>query len=84
MCGYVDRSGASRQVGTLILGVYQGDELILAGSVGTGWDSEEATALKIKLAKLERDTPPFVGGPKKPGRWSKRRPGGERWVIQHL
>ena len=84
ICGYVDRAGASRQVGSLILGVYENDELVPVGSVGTGWDAKEATTLKTKLAKLEQDTPRFASGPKKPGRWSKRVPGGERWVEPTL
>jgi len=54
--------------------------LIPAGSVGTGWSSKESAALKVQLSKLEQDRPTFVGEPKKPGRWSKRKPGGERWV----
>jgi bifunctional non-homologous end joining protein LigD len=79
--GYHDRAGAIGQVGSLILGVNTHDgELVPVGSVGTGWSSEEAAALKIKLSKIEQDQPPFSGAAKKPGRWSKRKPGGERWV----
>ena len=78
--GYHDRAGAIGQVGSLILGVYENGTLIPVGSVGTGWSSMEAAALKVKLSKIEQDKPPFVGEPKKPGRWSKRKPGGERWV----
>ena len=84
ICGYHDRAGTKNQVGSLILGVYEDERLIPVGSVGTGWDSEEATKLKTKLVKLERNTPPFEGAPKKPGRWSKRKPGGERWVEPEL
>jgi len=40
------------------------------GSSGT-----EATALENRATRM-----PFAGAPKKPGRFSKRRPGGERWV----
>ena len=55
-----------------------------AGSVGTGFDSEQATALKAKLAKLEQKESPFAGGAPKAGRWSKRKPGAERWVRPTL
>jgi bifunctional non-homologous end joining protein LigD len=84
IAGYMDRSGTTRQVGSLILGVYESGELVPAGSVGTGFDSEQATALKTKLAKLEQKETPFAGGVPKPGRWSKRKPGEERWVRPTL
>jgi bifunctional non-homologous end joining protein LigD len=78
--GYHDRAAAGGQVGSLILGVYENGTLVPVGSVGTGWSAETAAALKTKLASIEQADPPFAGGPKKPGRWSKRKPGGERWV----
>ena len=65
--GYVDRAGAFGQVGSLLLGVYDAGHLMFAGSVGTGWSSDEAAALKAKLAKMERDTSPFTGGPAEAG-----------------
>ena len=55
-------------------------DCLCPGSVGTGFDSEQATALKAKLAKLEQKEYPFAEGPPKPGRWSKRERGSERWV----
>jgi bifunctional non-homologous end joining protein LigD len=78
--GYHDRAGAVGQVGSLILGVYDDGVLVPAGSVGTGWNAKEAARLKEQLLKLEQANPPFAGAPKKPGRFSKRNPGGERWV----
>ncbi len=77
---YHDRAGALGQVGSLILGVYENGELIPAGSVGTGWNAKEAAELKLLLSKIEQPAPSFAGAPKKPGRFSKRRPGGERRV----
>jgi bifunctional non-homologous end joining protein LigD len=62
IAGYVDRTGTTRQVGSLVLGVYQSGELVPAGRVGTGFDSEQATALKTKLAKLEQKESPFANG----------------------
>lgn len=83
--GYHDRAKGRGQVGSLLLGVYDGNGALLpVGSVGTGWSSEEATALKTKLSKIERDRSPFLNGGSKRGRWSKRRPGGERWVEPRL
>ena len=74
----------TRQIGSLVLGVYESGELVPAGSVGTGFDSKQATALKTKLAKLEQKEPPFASGTPKRGRWSKRRLGEERWVKPTL
>jgi len=67
--GYYDRVGAIRQVGSLILGVYDHGTLIPVGSVGTGWNSDEASELKVQLAKIEQSNLPFSEAPKKPGRW---------------
>jgi hypothetical protein len=79
-----DRVGTTRQIGSLVLGVYESGTLVPAGSVGTGFNAEQATALKTKLAKLEQKEPPFANGAPKPGRWSKRRLGEERWVKPTL
>ncbi len=90
VCGYVDRSEGPAQVGSLILGVYDrpGGELLSVGSVGTGWDAAQATELRKKLAKLEIPQPPFGAGTPadvpKPGRWTRRVPGSERWVKPTL
>ncbi len=85
VCGYTDRSDGSPQIGSLILGLHDAaGQLVSVGSVGTGWNSEEARSLKAKLAALETGTVPFAAGIAKPGRWSKRQPGSERWVAPTL
>ena len=84
IAAYADRAGTTRQVGSLVLGVYDSGKLIPAGSVGTGFDSEQASALKTKLAKLAQKECPFPDGPPKPGRWSRRERGSERWVKPSL
>jgi bifunctional non-homologous end joining protein LigD len=81
VCGYTDRSDGAPQIGSLLLGVHAPNgDLVSVGSVGTGWASEEARDLKGKLVKLEIPKPPFTAGAAKPGRWSKRVAGSERWV----
>ncbi|WPH24113.1 DNA ligase D [Variovorax paradoxus] len=81
VCGYTDRTDGSPQIGSLLLGVHgPNGDLVSVGSVGTGWDATEAQDLKRKLAKLEVPQPPFAAGASKPGRWSKRLAGSERWV----
>ncbi|MDM0028876.1 DNA ligase D [Variovorax saccharolyticus] len=85
VAGYTNRSDGSPQIGSLLLGVHAPSGALLSvGSVGTGWNAEEATALKRKLSELEIAKPPFPAGAAKPGRWSKRAPGSERWVEPKL
>ncbi|MEZ2299952.1 DNA ligase D [Variovorax sp. RCC_210] len=81
VCGYTDRTDNSAQIGSLLLGIHddQGN-LVPAGSVGTGWSGDEAAEFKRKLLPLAVDASPFDKGTSKPGRWSKRKVGSERWV----
>ncbi|RZL94073.1 MAG: DNA ligase D [Variovorax sp.] len=81
VCGYTERSDNAAQVGSLLLGVHdKAGQLVSAGSVGTGWSGDEARELKQKLLPLACDKPPFAAGASKPGRWSRRKAGSERWV----
>lgn len=85
VAGYTDRSDGSAQIGSLLLGVYEDSgELVSVGSVGTGWDAADAADLKMKLSKIEVPKPSFAAGVAKPGRWSKRVAGSERWVKPKL
>ena len=85
ICGYTNRSDGSAQVGSLLLGVYETDgTLVSVGSVGTGFSAQEAASLKQKLAAIEAKTVAFAHGAAKPGRWSKRAAGSERWVTPTL
>jgi bifunctional non-homologous end joining protein LigD len=80
--GFTTRTGGGKEIGSLLLGVYDGDgKLHSAGSVGTGWDSATAMAMLHRLEKLEIAQSPFdaAHAPAK-GRWSKRAKGSERWV----
>ncbi|KXV13080.1 ATP-dependent DNA ligase [Caballeronia megalochromosomata] len=80
ICGMTARGGNDGEVGSLLLGYYVGGKLHDAGSVGTGWDSKTARDLWKQLTPLEVDATPFNTLLKKPGRWSKRAAGSERWV----
>lgn len=85
VCGYTDRSDGARQIGSLLLGIHNdAGELVHAGSVGTGWSTKEAAELKSKLAKMEVAEAPYAGEKPKPGRWSRRAAGSERWVKPTL
>jgi bifunctional non-homologous end joining protein LigD len=81
--GFTDRGGesAGAEIGSLLLGVYDGGELRFAGGVGAGWNSKTATALKAQLVKLKADASPFSdAATDKASRWSRRPAGTERWV----
>jgi len=58
--GFVLREGSAREVGSLLLGVYDEEgRLRYAGSVGTGWDSARGGALLTALSEFEADQRPF-------------------------
>ena len=83
--GFTARGDSVDDVGSLLLGVYDpGGELVSAGSVGTGWSAAEAVKLMTQLARREMSDSPFATPPVKPGRWSKRAAGSERWVKPQL
>ena len=82
--GFTERSNSGTEVGALLLGVHERGKLRYVGNVGTGWDAKTGQALKTRLARLEVDAPPFETGDLKPGRWSRRAAGGERWVKPQL
>jgi bifunctional non-homologous end joining protein LigD len=81
--GFTKRTGSGREIGSLILGVYDDEgRLRYAGSVGTGWTSTIAANLLAEMEKLETDVLPFHPDfPPTKGRWSKRAVGGEHWVT---
>ena len=84
--GFTDRSDGGREVGSLLLGVYdENGSLRSAGSVGTGWDAKTSSALWKQLVKLVVSKSPFDAryAPTK-GRWSRRQLGSERWVQPRL
>jgi len=84
VCGFIDRNHAAAEVGSLLLGVHEDGALKYVGNVGTGWDARTGQALHARLVAIEVDEPLFDAATLKPGRWSRRAPGGERWVRPTL
>jgi bifunctional non-homologous end joining protein LigD len=81
IAGYTGGQGRrSGRFGSLVLGYWQGDELVYAGNVGTGFSEDEIDRLLAKLKPLERDTPSFREVPKMP----KVRKGDVVWVEPEL
>lgn len=59
--GYTEPEGSRIGFGALLLGYCEGDELVYAGRVGTGFDDETLTSLSERLQSLEQDRSPFAG-----------------------
>lgn len=57
ICGYTDSE--KQAFGSLILGVYEEEELRYIGNCGTGFSQKEQQALLKKFEPLERQTSPF-------------------------
>ncbi|MDQ6881696.1 MAG: DNA ligase D [Pseudomonadota bacterium] len=82
--GFTDRNNSPGEVGGLLLAYHDDGELRYAGSVGTGWDAQTGRDLHARLATLEVKKPVLDAAAVKPGRWSKRSAGSERWVEPRL
>ncbi len=69
--GWTEGRRGRKHFGALLLGVYEGEQLVYAGSVGTGFDARLLESLAAKLAPLERKTSPFATRPKTdtPAHW---------------
>jgi DNA ligase D-like protein (predicted ligase) len=59
--GYTDPKGRRIGFGALLIGYYDGDRLMYAGKVGTGYDNELLRKLSQELKHIERDASPFNG-----------------------
>jgi ATP-dependent DNA ligase len=60
--GFTDPQGARVGLGALLVGYYDGDDLVFAGKVGTGFDTRLLVELRAQLDRLEIDAPPFTRG----------------------
>jgi DNA ligase D-like protein (predicted ligase) len=71
--GYTSPQGSRTDFGALLVGYYDGDNLMFAGKVGTGFDQKTLTFLGKKLRALARKTCPFANydGPQKNVHWVK-------------
>lgn len=71
--GWTEGRGSRKHFGALLVGVYEKNEFVYAGSVGTGFDAKKLASLAKRLAPLERKTSPFANPPKTdtPAHWVK-------------
>ena len=65
------RGRRSAQIGALILGVYDGSELVHCGQVGTGFDERTLRMLRDRMAALTAGRSPLVAPPRtgEPATW---------------
>jgi bifunctional non-homologous end joining protein LigD len=61
--GFTDPEGSRQGIGALLIGYYDGDRLVFAGKVGTGFTREGALDLRRRLRAVERKIPPFTPPP---------------------
>ena len=73
IAGYTKPRGSRSKFGALILGRYEGDELIYAGHTGTGFDEISLQELYEKMQPLVVEKSPFKVTPKTnmPATWIK-------------
>ena len=65
--GYIPGEGSARDLGALLVGVYEGDRLTYVGRVGSGLDGRTRSTLKKRLDALVRPTAPFDPPPARSG-----------------
>lgn len=59
ICGYTPPEGERECFGALISGVYEGNSLLYAGKIGTGFSNDDLHFLFRKMKTLKRKTSPF-------------------------
>jgi bifunctional non-homologous end joining protein LigD len=64
IAGWTKPKGSRSEFGALLLGYYDGDDLIFAGQVGTGFTQRRLGEVGAELRKRERKTSPFIAVPK--------------------
>jgi bifunctional non-homologous end joining protein LigD len=72
--GFTDPQGSRVGLGALLVGYYDGDDLVYAGKVGTGFDTRLLLELRAKLDGLEVPTTPFTkatGLPRVRAHWTR-------------
>jgi bifunctional non-homologous end joining protein LigD len=74
--GFTDPAGARIGLGALLVGHYDGGDLVYAGKVGTGYSQQTLRDLRSTLDRREISHPPFSRG--------LPRSGGVHWVRPEL
>jgi ATP-dependent DNA ligase len=70
--GFTDPQGTRIGLGALLVGYYQGNDLVFAGKIGTGFDTRLLLELRTRLDAIEVATAPFtkaIGLPRLRAHW---------------
>ncbi len=83
--GWTPGEGSARELGAVVVGVYEGDRLRFAGKVGSGFTGRTRTEVRAALEAIETDLPPFDPAPPPDyrGRWGGDL-AGVRWARPEL
>jgi len=65
IAGYTEPRGSRQYLGALLLGVYEGKDLVYVGHSGGGFSQTALREMQTRLHKIERKTSPFTN-PAKP------------------
>jgi len=65
--GYTEPKGTRPYFGSVLVGYYQGDKLLFAGRVGTGFNQKLLASLHARFQKLVQPACPFGNLPQKTG-----------------
>ena len=60
--GFTDPQGGRVGLGALLVGYYEGEDLVFAGKIGTGFDTKMLRDLRARLDALEIPEAPFTKG----------------------
>jgi bifunctional non-homologous end joining protein LigD len=60
--GFTDPQGGRVGLGALLVGYFEGDDLVFAGKIGTGFDTKLLLDLRSRLDTMEIAKPPFTKG----------------------
>jgi ATP-dependent DNA ligase len=58
--GFTDPQGSRVGLGALLVGYYDGDDLVFAGKIGTGFDTKLLLELRRRLDAIELSSSPFT------------------------
>ena len=61
--GYTDPEGTRAHFGSIIVGYYEGDQLMYAGNVGSGFNAALLRKLRSRFKTIVRDSCPFANLP---------------------
>jgi bifunctional non-homologous end joining protein LigD len=83
--GWTPGEGNAKELGAVVVGVYEGERLRFAGKVGSGFDGRTRKDVRARLEALESDVPPFDPAPPPDyrGRWGGDL-AGVRWTRPEL